>query len=84
MCKSNVIKVMSSFNGKILCYNFNEYNKNHVEKIGNKEVSCFWADFESRGGGFGSSAEPITCVYVIGDKEYEKELAKHTLNTVKR
>lgn len=75
-CK-NDLKVMSGYNGKILCKRFNP--KKHVE-IGKREIVAVWAEIETEkqhGFGYKHYATPIICAYAEGYIEYEKErLAK--------
>lgn len=69
-CKvQSTLKVMSAFNGKVLCRNFNP--ERHRE-IGERRVSAVWADIEVRESGFGHYANPIMCVYADGLKEMEE------------
>ena len=68
-CKSK-LRVLSSYNNKILCYDF--YPKKHTE-IGKRELSCFWADIQVTNSGFGNYAQPYICCYVDGAEEYRKE-----------
>ena len=68
------LKVLSAFNGKVLCHNFNP--KKH-ESIADREVSSVWAEIKvSANLSFSNYAKPIICVYVDGRKEYEEEKAK--------
>lgn len=74
-CKSP-LKVLSAYNGKVLCFAFDE--RKHLE-IAEREVDCVWADITVMNSGFGDYARPIMCAYVNGYTEYEKEMArKHT------
>lgn len=69
-CKvQSTLKVMSAFNGKVLCHNFNP--EKHKE-IGERRVSTVWADILVRDTGFGHYASPIMCVYADGLKEMEE------------
>lgn len=69
-CKvQSVLKVMSGYNGKVLCHDFNP--KKHVE-IGCRRVECIWADIAVKESGFGHYAKPIMCVYADGLKEMEE------------
>ena len=68
------LKVMSGYNGKILCKRYKGSNKNHVEKIGNREISRVWCEIEtSKSSGFTNVGIPIMCCYVVGDVEYTQE-----------
>lgn len=61
------MKVMSAYNGKVLCYGFDP--EKHKE-IGEREVRAVWADFKIAGGGhYHKSINPILCVYADGSKE---------------
>ena len=72
-CKSD-LKVLSAFNGKVLCRNFNP--QKHVE-IADREVHSVWAEIVvTTRCSFGNYAKPIICVYVDGRKEYEETVAK--------
>lgn len=72
-CRSE-LKVMSAYNGKVLCKDFNE--KKHAH-LADREVHSVWAECVStKGLGFGNIAKPIICVYVDGKPEAEKALAE--------
>ena len=72
-CKSE-LKVMSAFNGKVLCHKFNP--KKH-SGIADREVHTVWAEIKSSPNySFGNYAKPIICVYVDGRTEYEETLEK--------
>lgn len=72
-CKSE-LKVLSAFNGKVLCRNF---NPNKHENIADREVHAVWAEVSvAPHFTFGNYAEPIICVYVDGRKEYEETVKK--------
>lgn len=60
------IKVMSSYNGKVLCHRFKP--EKHKE-IGEREVISVWAGLNLINNAFGNYAEPIICCYVDGTKE---------------
>lgn len=67
------IKVLSGYNGKVLCHAFKPDNEKHVA-IGEREVSTFWADIKVTKGPLGSSiAQPVLCCYAGGAEEYAKE-----------
>lgn len=69
-CQSN-LKIMSGYNGKVLCKRF--IPKKHIE-IGTREITSVWAEIEvPKSSAFRQSITPIICVYVDGTKEYEKE-----------
>lgn len=71
------LKVMSGYNGKILCKRYNGSKENHVEEIGNREISRVWCEIEiSKPTGFGNIGVPIMCCYVDGNVEYAQEIAK--------
>ena len=63
------LKVMSGFNGKVLCHRFNE--KKHPA-IGAREVVSLWAEIAVINSGFSSSATATLCVYVNGHEEAAK------------
>lgn len=64
------LKVMSGYNGKILCKNFN--SKKHID-IAIREISTIWTEINTTKSGFSNIAMPILCCYVCGNIEYEKE-----------
>lgn len=69
-CKvQSTLKVMSAFNGKVLCHNFN--SEKH-KAIGERSVCAVWADILVRDAGFGHYASPIMCVYADGIKEMQE------------
>ena len=62
------IKVMSAYNGKILCKAFNP--EKHTE-IGEREVISIWCEIEAtKPSGYYNIALPVMCVYANGAKEY--------------
>lgn len=63
------LKVLSAYNGKLLCSKFNE--KKHA-KIGERSVIKAWAEISTRKLGYGNTAYPIVCVYANGLPEYEE------------
>lgn len=75
LCKST-LRVMSAYNGKILCYNYTTNSEKHAE-IGKREVLDIWSDIIVTDSGFGHYATPILCAYVDGKPEYNKE---HNIN----
>lgn len=69
-CKSR-LKIMSGYNGKVLCKAFNP--KKHIE-IGRREITHIWAEIEAtKAMAFSNISLPILCAYVHGRVEYEKE-----------
>lgn len=65
---SGKVRVMSGYNGKVLSYN---YDPKHHGGIGDREVLKVWAEIKAYArSGFHNYAEPITMVYVSGEKEY--------------
>lgn len=69
-CKvASILKVMSAYNGKVLCHNF---NPNKHKEIGERRVASVWAEIMVKNSGFDSYARPIICVYVDGLKEMEE------------
>lgn len=75
-CRSP-LKVLSAFNGKVLCFAFDE--KKHLE-IAEREISSVWAEITVTNSNFGNYAKPIMCAFVDGRIEYEKEMAKKAVN----
>lgn len=63
------LKVLSAFNGKVLCYNFKP--EKHIE-IAERDVETLWADLITYDRGYYKGVKPILCVYVDGRKEYEE------------
>lgn len=64
------IKVMSAYNGKVLCHRFNP--EKHKE-IGERQTDCVWADLQIVEGVFGKQVKAIICCYADGTKElFEK------------
>lgn len=69
ICKTD-IKVMSGFNGKVLCKRFNP--KKHTE-IANREIVSVWSEIEaSKSSGYRNFAYTNICVFVNGAKEYDE------------
>lgn len=67
LCHSK-IKVMSAYNGKILCKAFNP--EKHTE-ICEREVISIWCEIEAtKPSGYYNIASPVMCVYADGIKEY--------------
>ena len=70
-----IIEVRSAYNSKFLCKDYNPFK--HKETIGTREITSVWSEIRvSEGIGFGNTARPVICVYVVGDKEYEQDLIK--------
>lgn len=67
---ASVLKVLSAYNGKVLCRSFDP--KKHTE-IGKRELRSFWADMEVSRSGFSVYSHPIICCHADGRPEYEKE-----------
>lgn len=66
ICKTD-IKVMSGFNGKVLCKRFDP--KKHTE-IANREIVSVWSEIEaSKSSGYRNFAYTNICVFVNGAKE---------------
>ena len=63
----SALRVLSSYNGKVLCYKFNPAK--HLE-IGKRDVRAVWADITVTNSGFGNYAQPIMCVFADGSEEY--------------
>ena len=64
------MKVMSAYNGKVLC---NRFNPEKHKDIGERGVSAIWADVHVVKSAFGGCAVPIICVYANGLKELEED-----------
>ena len=66
ICQTD-IKVMSGFNGKVLCKQFNP--KKHTE-IASREIVSVWSEIEaSKSMGYRNFAHGNICVFVNGAKE---------------
>ena len=66
ICQTD-IKVMSGFNGKILCKRFN--HQKHTE-IADREVIAVWSEIRAKKAmGYSNAAFAEICVYVNGAKE---------------
>ena len=66
ICQTD-IKVMSGFNGKVLCKRFNP--KKHTE-IAEREVVSVWSEIRAnKSMGYSNAAFAEICVYVNGAKE---------------
>lgn len=63
------LKVMSGFNGKVLCHRF---KKDKHQEIGEREVVSVWPEISVKNSGFRSFASAVLCVYVHGHKEAAK------------
>lgn len=69
------MKIMSSYNGKVLCHRFDP--EKHKE-IGEREVISVWADLCIVKGPFGDSAKAIIRCYAHGGEEYCAEHPEYT------
>lgn len=69
MVAQRPLKVMSGFNGKVLCHRFK--GDKHQE-IGSREVLSVWPEFSVTNSGYSSHATAILCVYADGHKECAK------------
>ena len=67
------IKVLSGYNGKVLCHRFDP--EKHKE-IGERQTDCVWADLVITDGVFGKYAQAIICCYADGTKECIADLKK--------
>lgn len=67
------MKVMSGYNGKVLCRAF---KKEKHEEIGKREVLSVWSEITVTNSGYHSFASTILCVYVSGGKEHEEHIRK--------
>lgn len=77
LCRSP-LKIMSAYNGKVLCREFDE--KKHAE-IAEREIVSVWAEITVSNGTFGNFAKPIMCAYVNGEVEYHVEIEKNKVVT---
>ena len=67
------MKILSSYNGKVLCYNFSPEKEKH-QALGERIILDIWAEIRiSQNAGFGNFADVILCAYVDGAPEYEKK-----------
>lgn len=64
------LKVMSAYNGKVLCHRF---DPNNHKEIGEREVKSVFADLRILDGVFGKQCTPLLCVYADGAPEAFKE-----------
>ena len=71
------LKVMSGFNGKVLCHRFKE---DKHQEIGAREVISVWPEISVTNSGFSSSATAILCVSVYGHKECAKHFGLTEVN----
>ena len=62
----------NSINSKVLCFAFDPKRQEH-QKIGERQISCIWAELRVVKSGFGNNADTILCAFVDGNIEYEKE-----------
>ena len=76
LCRST-LKVLSAYNGKVLCFVFDETK--HLE-IAEREITSVWAEIKVTDSSFGNYAKPIMCAFVDGRIEYEKEMAKKAVS----
>ena len=68
------MKILSAYNGRVLCYNFNLENEKH-QALGERIILDIWAEINvSKRLGFGNYADVILCAYVDGAPEYEKSV----------
>lgn len=68
-CQSK-LKIMSGYNGKVLCQDYDDKKHPH---IADREIDCVWAEIKIVKSTFGDYAEPIMCAYVDGKQEYMKD-----------
>lgn len=68
MCRSR-LRVLSAYNGKVLCY---EFNAERHKEIGKREILNVWADMSASGAGYSRYAYPYVCCYVDGSKERDE------------
>ena len=67
------IKVMSGYNGKILCH---EYSPDKHKVLSEREVVAVWSEMKVIASVYGNYAKAIMSVYVNGKEEYDKEHEK--------
>lgn len=68
------MKILSAYNGRVLCYNFNPEKEKH-QALGEREIQYIRAETRiSQNAGFGNFADVILCAYVEGYPEYEKSV----------
>ena len=68
------MKILSAYNGRVLCYNFNPEKEKH-QALGERRILDIWAEIRiSQSAGFGNFADVILCAYVDGVPEYEKSV----------
>ena len=68
------MKILSAYNGRVLCYNFNPQKEQH-KKLGDRKLLDIWAEIRvTQNAGFGNRADVIICAFVDGQQEYEKAL----------
>ena len=60
------IKVMSAYNGKVLCH---RYKPEKHKEIDEREVYSVWTEIKLINNAYGNYAEPIICCYADGTKE---------------
>ena len=64
------IRVMSAFNGKVLCYRYKP--KKHTE-LAERQIVSVWCEIQAtKPSGYNNIATATMCVYVHGDKECKK------------
>ena len=68
------LKVMSGFNGKILCYN---YLPNKHGDLGKRQVLSVWPEVKVIKSTLGDYAKAIMSVFVDGAEEAKKEWDKN-------
>lgn len=68
------LKILSAYNGKVLCYDFKPGNEKHKE-IGERKIDTLWAEMRfTKSSGFGNYADSVLCAFVDGYPEHEKAL----------
>ena len=72
MCRSR-LRVLSAYNGKVLCY---EFHADKHKEIGKREILNVWAAVSVSGHGYSQYAYPHLCCYVDGHKECEEAMAE--------
>lgn len=70
------LRLLSAYNGRVLCYEFNPQKDEH-KKLGGRKVYDIWAEMRvTQNAGFGNWADVVICAFVDGYPEYEKELKR--------
>lgn len=74
MVAETPLKVMSGYNGKVLCCR--AFKKEKHEEIGKREVLSVWSEITVANSVYHSFASSTLCVYVCGGQEHEEHIRK--------